>query len=161
MTRPAATSETWKCFAIPTNVPDGPDDANVAFTTRSTETTVMYHRRRADQFFGFSMSSGLKSSRPSWFLCSVVDLSRLSDRYGFAVGRDRNLSIRSCKSQLQVLKDLVECGFSIPLQARYSGTFYLGSVIGVSDDAKTVVLDIPCWTNILQRQHTRERSTLR
>jgi hypothetical protein len=44
------------------SVPDGEEDAKVAFTTRRTATTVMYHLRPADQFFGFSMSAGEKSS---------------------------------------------------------------------------------------------------
>lgn len=100
MTRPDATLETWKCSDMPTRVPDGADDAKVAFTTRRTLTTVIYHRRRADQFFGFSISSGLKSRSPFRFTCGSVDFSRASDRYGFAVGRDKNLSIRSWKSQL-------------------------------------------------------------
>lgn len=54
--------EKWE--AMPSSVPDGEEEAKVAFTTRRTEMTVMYQRRLAVQFLGFSMSSGEKSTWP-------------------------------------------------------------------------------------------------
>jgi hypothetical protein len=56
---------------------------------------VMYHRRAFDQFLGFSMSSGEKSSRPSSLSHGSSDASMSRDLYGFAVGRESKRSIRS------------------------------------------------------------------
>jgi len=64
MTSPEASTETWKCSAMPSRVPDGLEEANVALTTINTETVVIYHLRRVDQFLGFSISPGEKSRWP-------------------------------------------------------------------------------------------------
>ena len=98
VTSPDASTETWKCSAMPSMVPEGLEEANVALTTRSTETTVMYHRRGVDQFFGFSISFGEKSSWPFSLRCGVSPASKAFVRYGFAVGRDSSRSRRSMGS---------------------------------------------------------------
>ncbi len=90
-TNPAASTLTPKCSAIPSTDPEGLEEASVAFTTRKTETTVIYHRRRSDQFFGFSMSLGAKSSSPLSLRNGFSEASRALERYGFAVARDSNL----------------------------------------------------------------------
>lgn len=95
MTRFATSTDTLNCSAIPSTLPEGEEEANVALTTSNTETTVMYHRLGFDQFFGFSMSLGVKSSKPSEFRCGFSDASRASERYGFAVARERMRSMRS------------------------------------------------------------------
>lgn len=73
MTRPEASTDTEKWEAMPVRQPEGEEDAKVAFTTSSTETTVMYQRRLADQFLGFSMSPGAKSNWPREFICGVEE----------------------------------------------------------------------------------------
>lgn len=100
MTRFAASTDTPNCSAIPFTLPEGEEEANVALTTSSTETTVMYHRRGFDQFFGFSMSLGAKSSKPSEFRCGFSEASRAFERYGLAVGRERMRSIRSMAAMI-------------------------------------------------------------
>ena len=92
MTRPAASVETCKSVERDSNVPDGLEDANVAFTTRMTETTVMYHLRAVDQFLGFSMSLGPNSRRPSSLRWISSEASMSLVLYGFAVGRDKKRS---------------------------------------------------------------------
>jgi len=93
ITRPEASTDTEKWEAMPLRHPEGEEEANVAFTTSRTETTVMYQRRLADQFLGFSMSLGAKSNWPWEFKCGIDERPLL--RYGFAVGRERRRSIRS------------------------------------------------------------------
>lgn len=118
MTRPAASCETCSSWLMDGRQPDGLLDAKVALTTRTTTTTVMYHLRARDQFFGsadglldievhplrrlrlladlLSISSGEKSRCPS-LLRNGGALSLMPfDRYGFATGLDiilSNLSI--------------------------------------------------------------------
>ena len=84
-------------------VPDGEEDAKVAFTTRRTATTVMYHLRWADQFLGFSMSVGEKSSWPC-ALREGVD-SRAFERYGLAGGRESRRSSFSISARVSSSDD--------------------------------------------------------
>lgn len=67
----------------------------VAYTTREIKTTVIYHRRLVDQFFGFSISFWEKSSCPCSLRCGVSPFSIARERYGFAVGLDISRSRRS------------------------------------------------------------------
>ena len=93
MTNPAATVLTPNSAVIPSKQPDGALDAKVALRTSKIQTTAMYHRRAADQFFGFSMSSSVKSTWPSSLRCGFSSRRILSDLYGLATGRERIRSI--------------------------------------------------------------------
>ena len=74
------------------SVPDRLEDANVAFTTRMTETTVMYHLLAVDQFLELSTSLGPNSRRPSSLRWTSSEASMSHVLHGFAIGRDKNRS---------------------------------------------------------------------
>lgn len=92
MTSPATSSDTPNSSAIPTRHPEGLEEAKVALTTINTDAKVMYHLRAFDQFFGFSMSLGLKSKWPFSFRNGVVLFSISLLRYGLAVGLESSRS---------------------------------------------------------------------
>lgn len=62
--RAAASLEMLKSLAMEGMQPLGALDAKVAFMTSMTAHIVTVMRRVVDQFWGFSMSPGLKSRRP-------------------------------------------------------------------------------------------------
>lgn len=74
------------------SAPEGADEAKVAFNTRMMATTVIYHLLLADQFLGFSTSSGAKSTWPSSLRYGFSSRSIWLDLYGFATGRESILS---------------------------------------------------------------------
>lgn len=108
MTSPATgLAETCNSSAMLGRQPEGLEDANVAFTTSKTLTTVMYHLRFGDQFLGFSMSFGAKSRCPSLFRWMASPALMPLVRYGFATGRDKILS--SCSMCSVIQRSRVAC----------------------------------------------------
>lgn len=93
MVSPATSVETPKCSDIDWKQPLGELEAKVAFTTSRIALMVMTTRRPRDQLRGFSTSSGVKSTKPSW-LRYGVSFGRSLERYGllFACERMRTIA---------------------------------------------------------------------